>query len=284
MTSPTGESGAAVSPPQPITNLDASLCRRLRVFFTDIDDTLTDRGRLPASSLEAMYRLERAGVAVVPVTGRPAGWCDHIARMWPAAAVVGENGAFYFSYDRERRCMRRVFLQSASGRRRAAARLRALARQVTRRFPWVTTAADQSFRLTDHAFDLCEDRSAPSPAEVDRLCAFLDSRQPGPQYKISSIHLNVWWGEYDKKTCLFRLLDDMTGYGNKIPLEDCLYIGDSPNDEPLFAALPVTAAVANIRRYLPKLRHPPVYLAEGDSAAGFLETVNVILGKRLERT
>ncbi len=280
MTPPPGGTGPEDRTPRPIRFIDPAFCQRLRIFFTDIDDTLTDGGRLPVASLEAMYRLERAGVAVVPVTGRPAGWCDHMARMWPVRAVVGENGAFYFSLDRKRRLMRRVFLQAERERRQSLRTLGALARRITRRFPWVTTAADQSFRLTDHAFDLCEDRTPPTPEQLQALCAFLGARRPGPQYKISSIHLNMWWGEYDKRTCLLRLLDDLAGEDERVFPEDCLYIGDSPNDEPLFAALPVTAAVANIQRFLPELHDPPHFLAEGESAAGFLETVNIILDKR----
>jgi hydroxymethylpyrimidine pyrophosphatase-like HAD family hydrolase len=71
------------------------LKKNIRYLLTDIDDTLTLHGLLPAAALAAMERLQGAGVAVIPVTRRPAGWCDHIARMWPVAAVVGENGAFY---------------------------------------------------------------------------------------------------------------------------------------------------------------------------------------------
>ena len=46
------------------------------------------------------------GKLVIPITGRPAGWCDHIARMWPVDAVVGENGTKSIpSGDRRRRLM-----------------------------------------------------------------------------------------------------------------------------------------------------------------------------------
>jgi HAD superfamily hydrolase (TIGR01484 family) len=85
----------------------SSLKKIIRYVLTDIDDTLTLHGLLPAAALTAMERLRDAGMAVIPITGRPAGWCDHIARMWPVAAVVGENGAFYFHYDRELRKMQR---------------------------------------------------------------------------------------------------------------------------------------------------------------------------------
>src|SRR5256885_4980132 len=82
---------------KPLAELDA---RGVKALLFDIDDTLTTEGKLTAQAYDALERLRRAGKITVPVTGRPAGWCDHIARMWPVDAVVGENGAFYFFYAR----------------------------------------------------------------------------------------------------------------------------------------------------------------------------------------
>ena len=101
---------------RPLGDLPAEARRSIRGVFCDIDDTLTTDGRLTADAYAAMERLERARLQVVPITGRPAGWCDHIARMWPIAAVVGENGAFYFRYDRAARAMRRAFADDAPTR------------------------------------------------------------------------------------------------------------------------------------------------------------------------
>jgi HAD superfamily hydrolase (TIGR01484 family) len=78
---------------KPLSMLPEPARREMRCVFTDIDDTLSTRGRITAEAYAAMERLHAAGYLVIPVTGRPAGWCDHIARMWPVDAVVGENGA-----------------------------------------------------------------------------------------------------------------------------------------------------------------------------------------------
>jgi len=86
--------------------------RKLRFVLTDIDDTLTTDGKLTAGAYRALERLHDAGRIVVPVTGRPAGWCDHIARMWPVDAVVGENGAFYMRFDVTQRKLVRRFVAS----------------------------------------------------------------------------------------------------------------------------------------------------------------------------
>ncbi|HBF34949.1 TPA: HAD family hydrolase, partial [Candidatus Sumerlaeota bacterium] len=80
----------------------------VRGVFTDIDETVSTRGRITSRAYDALWRLHDAGFKVVPVTGRSAGWCDHIARFWPVDAVVGENGGFYFYHDGTR--LKRRFL------------------------------------------------------------------------------------------------------------------------------------------------------------------------------
>ena len=104
-------------------------------MFTDIDETLTSHGRLTAQAYAALESLQQAGLLVVPVTGRPAGWCDHIARMWPVDAVVGENGAFYFWLDRAAGRLRQRFLQSDAERRAGRQRLDALRTRILQAVP-----------------------------------------------------------------------------------------------------------------------------------------------------
>jgi ribonucleotide monophosphatase NagD (HAD superfamily) len=70
---------------QPMARLPRTERTRLSFVLTDIDDTLTSDGRLTAAAYGALERLAARGYHVIPVTGRPAGWCDLIARFWPAA-------------------------------------------------------------------------------------------------------------------------------------------------------------------------------------------------------
>ena len=86
--------------------------RNIDYVLTDIDATLTINGRLPAQAYAAMQRLMEAEIKLIPITGRPAGWCDHIARMWPVDGVVGENGAFYFHYDDKLKKMQRRYFKT----------------------------------------------------------------------------------------------------------------------------------------------------------------------------
>ena len=75
---------------------------KIKFLLTDIDDTLTDEGLLGPEAYASMWALHRAGVKVLPITGRPAGWCEMIARQWPVSGVVGENGGFYFRYHNKK--------------------------------------------------------------------------------------------------------------------------------------------------------------------------------------
>jgi HAD superfamily hydrolase (TIGR01484 family) len=269
-----------MSNPRPIAELPATLCRKLKILFCDIDDTITAGGLLTAESFSALWQLHDAGIEVVPVTGRPAGWCDHIARMWPVAAVIGENGAFYYSYDRHSRKMRRVSLIDEQERKEGREKLERVRERVLREVPASRIAADQPFRLTDLAIDFCEDVVPPlSREEIDRICAIIE--EEGATYKISSIHINCWYGSFDKVSGVSRFLADRgQNFSSKAVQDSIAFIGDSPNDEPMFRAVQHSIAVANIRSFLDRLSRMPAYITEKQSAEGFSEAVQIILKRK----
>jgi len=269
-----------VEPPRPVpvARLPQALCRDLRYLFTDIDDTLTSNGMLPDSSYGALWDLERAGVNVVPVTGRPAGWCDHIARMWPVEAVVGENGAFVYAYDRKRRTMRRDMLQAGGDPEARRETLMRVAARVLREVPGAALAADQPFRISDVAIDYCEDVPRLGPDKVDEICRILADE--GMHYKVSSIHVNYWVGDFDKLSGVRSFAEREAGLSFSDLARAALFIGDSPNDEPLFGGFAHSIAVGNIRAFLGKIRQLPEFITERDSAEGFTEAVRTILAKR----
>jgi hypothetical protein len=271
-----------MSKPAPLRELPAERCRALTALFTDIDDTLTSDGLLTATTFLALWALVQAQVRIVAVTGRPAGWCDHIARMWPVAGVIGENGALIYSYDRTARRMHRVYLLSEEERLEARQKLERIRRRVLQEVPGCAIANDQPFRLADLAVDFREDVGPLGSEEVQAICAIMKSE--GATCKVSSIHINCWYGDFDKVSGVRRFLADR-GQDLEDPRVQAslVYLGDSPNDEPLFQALETTIGVANIRPFLPDLRHPPSYITERESAEGFAEAVSLILAKRGHR-
>ena len=184
--------------------------RRVDVVLTDIDDTLTLHGRLPAVAYAAMEQLSAAGFKVVPITGRPAGWCDHIARMWPVDGVVGENGAFWFRHDAGARRLVRRFLVDDATRRANRERLDALAARILAEVPGCALASDQLYREADLAIDFCEDVAPLPDAEVARIVALFEAA--GCTAKVSSIHVNGWFGRYDKLTMTRLFLERGAGH------------------------------------------------------------------------
>jgi len=233
---------------------------------------------LPDASYSALWDLYRAGIRVAPVTGRPAGWCDHIARMWPVAGVIGENGALYYAYDRTARRMKRRYSvprESLAAQRDTLARL---AEKVLREVPGAAMAADQAFRISDCAIDFREDVPPLPEKAIDDICSLLAAE--GAHFKVSSIHVNFWLGDFDKLSCLKLFLEEEEGVTIGEFADRMLFVGDSPNDEPLFEGVPHTIGVGNVADFLSRISHLPEFITRGISAAGFCEAARTILERR----
>jgi HAD superfamily hydrolase (TIGR01484 family) len=259
----------------PIRDFPSELRRRIRYVLTDIDDTLTNDGLLPAVSFAAMERLRDAGVTVIPITGRPAGWCDHIARMWPVAAVVGENGAFYYRYDRTARRMERRYFKPEAERAADRRRLEELKARILAAVPGCAVSADQAFREADLAIDFCEDVPRLPVEAVGRIVGCFEAA--GARAKVSSIHVNGWFGDYDKLTMSRRLFRDCWHADLDALRGECVFVGDSPNDQPMFAFFPHAVGVANIAAFAARMEHLPAYVTTREGGHGFAEMTDRLL-------
>jgi HAD superfamily hydrolase (TIGR01484 family) len=247
--------------------------RSVRGVLFDIDDTLTTSGKLTAPAYAALERLQAAGKRTVAVTGRPAGWCDHIARMWPVDAVVGENGAFYFLFAQGR--LQRQYRDPPDVRARNRERLARIAQEILAAVPGCAVAADQPYRETDLAIDYCEDVPPLPLAAAERIAELM--RAAGLRAKVSSIHVNGWFGDYDKLAMTRQLFREQFGSDLDSVRREVVFIGDSPNDVPMFEFFPNSVGVANIRRFAGALPATPTYVTRGSSGAGFAEVVAHLL-------
>lgn len=263
---------------QPLTALPDVTRHAIRGVLTDIDDTISTMGRVTASAYAAMERLRRAGLLVIPVTGRPAGWCDHIARMWPVDAVVGENGALYMIHDERARKLRTRYADSEPDRRASRVRRDDIAVSILRAVPGCALASDQPYRETDLAIDYCEDVAPLSPETVDRIAALL--RAEGMTAKVSSVHVNGWFGVHDKLTMTRTLLQEAFSIDLDTECGRFVFVGDSPNDAPMFGFFPYSIGVANVRHFAHRLTVPPKYVTECESGAGFAELADFLLAGR----
>jgi len=274
---------AGTTTPQPAALSAAPPARlaALRFVLTDIDDTLTEEGRLPALAYSAMEALSAAGLSVIPVTGRPAGWCDAIARQWPVAAVVGENGALWYAEDRRARRMIRWHAQDEAARLASHGRLMALADAAIAAVPGSALSADQPFRLFDAAVDFAEDAGPLGLEDAARIAAVFEAG--GAQAKVSSIHVNAWFGSWDKRSGIEALFA-----ARFAPLASVIgqvaFLGDSPNDAPLFGAIPFSVGVANVVPYLDRIAAAPAYVTRAPGGRGFAEFAEALLAARQTMT
>jgi hypothetical protein len=263
---------------QPLNTLTKARCNNIRFVLTDIDDTLTTEGRLTAEAYTALERLSEAGLTVIAVTGRPGGWCDHIARMWPVFGVVGENGAFYLRYDRAARLMHSHYWASEEQRTENRQKLNLLSTEIMTEVPGTALASDQAYRQADLAIDFCEDVEPLKEEDVLKIVQLF--HQAGAQAKVSSIHVNGWFGHYDKLSMTRILFAREFGMALQEHLEEILFIGDSPNDEPMFKFFSISVGVANIQTQLHRLNDQPKFVTRGCGGSGFAEMADWLLEHR----
>jgi len=246
----------------------------IQILFTDIDDTLTDAGQLGPKAFKSLWELSDAGIIVIPVTGRPAGWCEMIARFWPVKGVIGENGAFYFAYNKGK--MKRYFFVSDEKQRTEnRKKLDQIANEALKNIPGCSIASDQFCRLFDLAIDYCEDVPPLSPEDVAKITAVF--KRHGAVSKVSSIHVNGWFGDYDKLTMCKIFLKNEFGIDATTENAHIAFVGDSPNDEPMFGFFENSFGVSNIKTFKDQLKTPPKYVSQGACGIGFQEIANKIL-------
>ncbi len=246
--------------------------------FADIDDTISTDGNLTAEAYSALEALKNAGFLVVPVTGRPAGWCDHVARFWPVDAVVGENGAFWMWLDKEQRRLRTRHVQDDATRAQGRRRLDAVRADVAREVPGAGIASDQAYRVADLAIDFREDVTPLPDADIARIVAIFERH--GATAKVSSIHVNGWFGDYDKLTTTRLMMAELYGIDLDAGRSRYVFVGDSPNDSPMFGFFPNAVGVANVVDFADRMPHLPRWVTMARSGAGFAELARALLDAR----
>jgi len=259
---------------KPLAEFPVEARGRIRGVFTDIDDTLTTHGRLFGAAYGALERLQRAGLLVVPVTGRPAGWCDHIARMWPVDAVVGENGAFWFRHDAKAGRLVKRFVVADEERLKRGKKLLEIAGKILAQVPCCALASDQRYREADIAIDFREDVPELPRAEVARIVEIMEKE--GLSAKVSSIHVNGWFGGYDKLSTTKLMMREDFGVDLDSERESFVFAGDSPNDQPMFAFFPNAVGVANVLEMADLMQDFPAWITPSAGAAGFAELADAL--------
>lgn len=263
---------------RPLSSFPASVRSRIRGVLFDLDDTLTTGGRLTSDAYFALERLHQADLITVLVTGRPAGWCDHFARMWPVHAVVGEGGSLCFWRDPHSNRLRQMYVDPADVRRVNRAALVEIANRIIAEVPGCAISSDQPYRECDLAIDWAEDVPRLPLAKVDRILAIM--RENGMTAMASAGHVNGWFGDYDKLGMTRRYFHEVLGIDLDAQRGFFAYLGDSPNDCPMFKYFPHSIGVANVMDVKDRLVDPPKYITARRSGDGFCEAVGALFEVR----
>jgi HAD superfamily hydrolase (TIGR01484 family) len=266
-----------VTPPsaQPWSSADPRRLAQVVGVLTDIDDTLTTDGAIPMGVVAALAALREAGLPAIAVTGRPLGWSRPIARSTPLAAVVAENGGVALIRDGDD--VRIEFADADDVRAANAARLARVAERIVAEVPGATLARDSAGRVTDIAIDHGEFAHL-DQAQIDAVVARM--RAAGMQATVSSIHVNGWFGTHTKLTGARWIVRRVLGRDLDAERDRWLYVGDSTNDEPMFAAFPLSVGVANLFDFADRLQRWPAYVTTLDRGRGFVEIAEALLAAR----
>ena len=247
---------------------------KIKFVLSDVDDTLTSNGQLRPETYQAMHRLVDAGIIFIPITGGCAGWCDSFSRLWPAAAVIGENGGFYL----KRQANNHIdyhFWQSETERQQNTEKLLQIAQQAILQVPQVRLAKDQCYRLVDVAIDYNQDISGIGKEQLAKILEVF--HREGVNAKASSIHVNAWIGDYNKKAMACQMLASEFHLSAAQMQQQVLFIGDSLNDETMFEFFPNSVGVANIEQQLAQLQSKPKWITQASHGRGFEQMVDAVL-------
>ncbi|MDD0810267.1 HAD-IIB family hydrolase [Curvibacter sp. RS43] len=261
---------------QALSALPQAALRSLRGVFTDIDDTLTTDGAITADALNALGALRASGLAVIAITGRPVGWSEPFASLWPVDAIVAENGAVALLTGPEGQ-LNKLYQADESTRAQQYHDLQRVLAKVEAEVPGARRATDSAGRETDIAIDHSEFTHLP-PEAIAHAVQIM--RAEGLNATVSSIHINGWYGAHNKlegarwivRGLFDRDLDREPGHW--------LYVGDSTNDQLMFEHFELSVGVANVQRFVPQLQHLPRYITPSERGAGFAEVAQAILSAR----
>jgi HAD superfamily hydrolase (TIGR01484 family) len=267
--------------------------RQITGVFTDIDDTLTTDGAITPDALDALAALAAAGLHVIPITGRPVGWSVPFAQgdaasglaPWPVDAIVAENGSVALIRGKNslqpsstlHSSLLKIYQQDAVTRAANFARMQQVVQRVLREVPGAQVSQDSAGRETDIAID----HSEFSHLNEEKIAQAVNIMQDeGMNATVSSIHINGWFGAHNKLEGARWIVRELFGRALDDEIEKWVYVGDSTNDQLMFAHFPHSIGVANIRRFEAQLMHKPRYITQGERGAGFAEVVRAVLASK----
>ena len=262
---------------RPLSAIGSSALRDIDFLLFDVDETFTTHGLLRPESYASLFALCDAGITAIPVTGRPSGWGNVMLSTWPIKACMTENGGVISWKDATGIARQQVIHEQHRGDGYIE-NLRDLGRAIATRYPQVRVSADQPYRLTDLAIDYAEQSRDVSEETVAEIVNWMQGA--GYQTAVSSIHIHAYKPTNEKADGVYPLMQAAFAMSAEAVHSRAAFIGDSPNDASLFAAIPMSVGVANVRTSLAKIATPPAYVCSAECGAGFVEFAIALIAAR----
>lgn len=248
-----------------LSQVDSACLATVQLVATDMDGTLTIAEKFSPELLQALLALQKAGMPVVIVTGRSAGWVSGLVHYLPVVGALCENGGLFYSGQ----VNSGILLVPISDCKQHRQQLAALFQQLQAEFPQIQESDDNRFRLTDWTFDV----QGLTDLELQKLrdrC-----HQEGWDFTYSTVQCHLKRPEQSKAAGLRQVIDR---YFPGLKPEQVLTVGDSPNDESLFdpSLFPLSVGVANVRHYCDRMKHQPTYITTAPEGKGFCELTQIL--------
>jgi HAD superfamily hydrolase (TIGR01484 family) len=257
--------------------IEPNRIRPLKYLLTDVDDTITSNGRLYPQALQALWDVKRAGLKIVLVTGGSAGWADVYIRQWPVDAVISESGAVAFYIDQ--RGERKTLFHPSAALEQNKQKKKLLIARVLSEVKGSCLSEDQFCRLHDIAFD---HEDLPNADKKEMISGIVDiCKEEGACWGVSSIHVNCWFGNYNKLKMVIWFMNQVYGLSEQELAESCLYCGDAANDIPLFQAMQLSVGVGAGTFSVWKTADCPGYVVEEFGGEGFARITKLLIEKKL---
>ncbi|MFN9467196.1 MAG: HAD family hydrolase [Pseudanabaena sp.] len=239
----------------------------IRLIASDVDGTLTHNGKFSSNFISTLIDLQSAGIKVLLVTGRSAGWVSALVNYLPVAGAIAENGGIFLKPNGTQ-----DLLSSGPNLSRHRILLENTFHNIKQLFPNLHPSTDNQFRITDWTFDV-NNLSAEDIQEISTQCDLM-----GWSFTYSNVQCHIKPLHQDKSTGLLSVLNS---HFPELNLQQVLAVGDSPNDEAMFNPdlFPISVGVANVRHYQDKMLHLPKYVTQASEFAGFSELAKLLLQK-----
>ena len=221
-----------------------------KIIFSDFDGTLTERGLISPALFDVFELSHRLGSEMIVVTGRPLSWSHFLMSHTPLKASISEGGGVISI--REGKRFKDVYLAPKED----IEKLKNVTQLLFNEISDFYLSDDSTGRITDRAIEL--DYLELGDNE-ERITEILDANEVN--YSKSNVHLNFWVGDISKKNSVEYYLENYSTY-NK---DECIYFGDSLNDQSVFSWMENSVGVSNISRVLQVLKHKPATILQGNN-------------------